>query len=327
MGDREKDPRPVFGLTLGDVAGVGPEVTVRALAEPRVFENCRPLVLGDVGAIRKAIRLLGLDLKVQTVSPGEEPTGRTGTIEVLPLSQLAEEDLVYGRPSLAGAEAAAVFIETGAKMAMSGKIRGVVTAPISKEALNKAGRHFPGHTELLAHLAGGAEVVMMLAGPKLRVVLVTIHVRLKDVPDLVTGEAILKTARITFNSLKKYFGLEKPRVAVAALNPHASEGGLFGEEEEAVIIPAINQARRLGIELSGPYSADTLFYRAAAGEFDAVICMYHDQGLIPLKLLHFKDGVNVTLGLPFIRHFGRPRHGLRPGRPGQSRPRQHAGRH
>ena len=216
------------------------------------------------------------------------------------LSHLSEEDLRPGRP-WAGGLAAAHYVEKGADLALSGTIQGLVTAPISKEALNLAGYKFPGHTEFLAHKAGHPPVVMMLAGPRLRVVLVTIHEALAKVPSLLTPERIVTTARITHQSLKQYFGMAEPRLAVSALNPHAGEAGLFGDEEKTIIEPAIQQAHHQGIRLSGPHPPDTLFFRAANGEFDAVVCMYHDQGLIPFKLLHFQDGVNVTLGLPFIR--------------------------
>ncbi len=293
--------RPVLGLTMGDPAGVGPEVIVRALAEQEVYDICRPLVLGDAGAIRQALHTLRLDLAVQTLASGEAPEGNAGVIEVLPLSELQPEDLIPGRPTAEGGAASGRYIETAARMAMNGRLQGMVTAPISKENLNRGGYRYQGHTQMLAHLADGAEVVMMLAGPKLRVVLATIHIPLKDVPETLTSDQIVDTARITNRCLKKYFGLAEPRLAAAALNPHGGEGGMFGREDEEIIMPAVSEARSLGMDIKGPYPADTVFYRAVQGEFDVVVCMYHDQGLIPLKLLHFRDGVNVTLGLPFIR--------------------------
>ena len=293
---------PVLGLTLGDAAGVGPEVVARALADPEVYDCCRPMVLGDLNALLQARGRLGLDLDIRALTPGSLPAGRPGTAEVLPLGELSSDCLVPGRPTPEGGLAAARFIETGARLALDGLIQGLVTAPISKESLNKAGYHFPGHTEMLAHLAGGARVVMMLAGPRLRVVPVTIHEAIQDVPRLLTVDRILETSLTTYKSLQRYFGLTRPRLAVAALNPHAGEAGLFGNEESTIIVPAMEKARAMGAaDISGPYPPDTVFHRAAQGEFDAVVCMYHDQGLIPLKLLHFKDAVNVTLGLPFIR--------------------------
>jgi 4-hydroxythreonine-4-phosphate dehydrogenase len=176
----------------------------------------------------------------------------------------------------------------------------MATGPISKEALNRAGHHYPGHTELLAELTGAEEFVMMLAGERLKVTLVTIHEALRDVPQLLTYDKVLSTIRITHHDLNRYFR-GNPRLAVLALNPHCGEGGLFGDEEERIIGPAIKTAKSEGIDVAGPLSADTLFHFAAQGKYDAVVCMYHDQGLIPLKLIHFDDGVNITLGLPIIR--------------------------
>ncbi|MBU2552286.1 MAG: 4-hydroxythreonine-4-phosphate dehydrogenase PdxA [Proteobacteria bacterium] len=292
---------PILGVSLGDPAGVGPEVVVKALAEPEVHQYCRPVIIGDLNAVTRAIKRAGLDLGVRLLSSGEEPEAGPGFVQIMPVSDLGPDDIRPGRPTPAGGKAAARYIETGARMALAGRIHGLVTAPISKEALNRAGYAFPGHTEMLAHLAKGAEVVMMLAGERLRVVLVTIHEPLRAVPDILTPDRIVTTARITHQAFQKYFGLPEPRLAAAALNPHAGEKGLFGREEAEVIGPAVAEAQRRGIRLSGPFPADTLFYRAMQGEFDGVVAMYHDQGLIPFKLLHFKDGVNVTLGLPFIR--------------------------
>lgn len=292
---------PRLGITMGDPAGVGPEVTALALAAPETYDICRPLVLGDETIMKAAAGVLGLVLRFRAVFPGEDFPDEPGVVPVVTPEGTGPLEYRPGRPERSGARAAALCIETGARLALGGRIHGLVTSPISKEALNDAGYHYPGHTQFLARLAGDPDVVMMLAGPKLRVVLVTIHVALADVPGLLSAEKILRTTEITDRALKRDFGLARPRLAAAGLNPHAGESGMFGCEEETVIRPAVEEARRRGIDLSGPYPPDTLFYRAVNGEFDAVVCMYHDQGLIPLKLLHFKDGVNVTLGLPFIR--------------------------
>ena len=192
------------------------------------------------------------------------------------------------------------YITEAARLCITGEAAAMATAPINKEALNRAGHKYPGHTELLAELTGTGDFVMMLAGDRLRVTLVTIHEALKNVPQLVTFDKVLSTIRITHRDVDRYFR-KNPRIAVLALNPHCGEGGLFGDEEERVIKPAVEAARREGINCVGPLSADTLFHFAVEGGYDAVVCMYHDQGLIPLKLLHFEDGVNVTLGLPIIR--------------------------
>jgi 4-hydroxythreonine-4-phosphate dehydrogenase len=204
-------------------------------------------------------------------------------------------------PEPASGRAMAEYISWACDACIGGDAAGMVTAPINKQALQAAGVHFPGHTELLADRCKVDEVVMMLAGERLRVCLVTTHCALRDVPQRLTAQRLLATIRIASASLERQFGLKQPRLAVLALNPHAGEGGLFGDEEARQIVPAIEAARDEGINASGPHSADTLFWFAAQGQYDAVICMYHDQGLIPLKLLHFDDGVNVTLGLPIVR--------------------------
>ena len=301
MTGERKETRPILGVTLGDPSGIGPEVLMRALADEAVFRACRPWVLGDAGVLAETGPRLGLALELREISEPEESRGRPGTVEFLALSRLGPGDRAPGRPGLEGGRAAARYIETGARLALAGRIQGLVTGPISKASLNAAGYAYAGHTEMLADLAGGVEVAMMLAGSRLKVVLVTTHLALRDVPARLSAERILKTAAIADTALRQQFGLERPRLALAALNPHASEDGLFGDEEARMLGPAALQAAARGINLAGPFPADTLFHRAAGGEFDAVICPYHDQALIPFKLLHFSDGVNVTLGLPFIR--------------------------
>jgi 4-hydroxythreonine-4-phosphate dehydrogenase len=301
MTGERKETRPILGITLGDPSGIGPEVLIKALAGEAVYQACRPLVLGDAGVLAETGFRLGLALELREISEPEESQGRLGMVELLVLSRLATVDRAPGRPGLTGGRAAARYIETGARLALAGRIQGLVTGPISKASLNAAGYAYAGHTEMLAALAGGVEVAMMLAGPRLRVVLVTTHLALRDVPARLSAERVLRTAEIADAALRRQFGLERPRLALAALNPHASDSGLFGDEEERILAPAALQAAARGVNLAGPFPADTLLYRAAHGEFDAVICLYHDQALIPFKLLHFSDGVNVTLGLPFIR--------------------------
>jgi 4-hydroxythreonine-4-phosphate dehydrogenase len=222
-------------------------------------------------------------------------------MSVQALSQLDLSAQVFGQPQISSGRAMADYIEWACDACVRDEVAGMVTAPINKEILRAAGVDFPGHTELLADRCEVDEVVMMLAGEKLRVCLVTTHCALREVPQRLSEERILTTMRIVSSSLQRQFGLQKPRLAVLALNPHAGEGSLFGDEESRCISPAIATACSEGILASGPHSADTLFWFAAQGEYDAVICMYHDQGLIPLKLLHFDDGVNVTLGLPIVR--------------------------
>lgn len=293
--------KPLIAITMGDPAGVGPEIIVRALSAPDISNICRPLVLGDRGAMERAIAVTGVPLRLKTANGFTQmDAAENGIIELLPLSTLSPDEMAYGRPGVAAGEAVYRYIAEAVRLCVSGEVAAMATAPISKELLNRAGYHYPGHTELLAELTGTAEYVMMLAGDRLRVTLVTIHEALKDVPNLLTIDRVLTTIRITHQDLNRYFR-GNPRIAVLALNPHCGEGGLFGDEEERIIGPAVRAAQDKGIDVVGPLSADTLFHFAAQGRYDAVVCMYHDQGLIPLKLMHFDDGVNVTLGLPIIR--------------------------
>jgi 4-hydroxythreonine-4-phosphate dehydrogenase len=293
--------KPLIAVTMGDPAGVGPEIIARALAKKDIRQLCRPLVLGDPVAMERALAITGVPLRLELATGGALPLDIPDeVICLLPLSSLAGVDMDFGRPSRAAGDAVFRYISEAVRLCLSGKAAAMATAPISKEALNRAGHKYPGHTELLAELTGSGEYVMMLAGDKLRVSLVTIHEALAAVPGLVTFDKVLSTIMTTHRDVHRYFK-KNPRLAVLALNPHCGEGGLFGREEETVIKPAVDAAREKGIDAVGPLSADTLFHFAARGEYDAVVCMYHDQGLIPLKLLHFDDGVNVTLGLPIIR--------------------------
>lgn len=272
---------------MGDPIGVGPEIILKTVASPKVKRLCNPVIFGD----ERVLEYASSKFKVQG-----------SKFKIINLSQLDPGRLKTGRPDKACSQAMMAYIEEAVHRAMDGGIDALVTGPINKEAINRAGFHFPGHTEFLAYLTKTKDFCMMLAGKGLKVTLVTIHESMKRVPGLITGERVFKTIMITDDALKGYFGLKRPRIAVSGLNPHAGEGGLFGHEEREVILPAIKRAKGLGIDASGPYPPDTIFYRTVRGkEFDVVVCMYHDQGLIPLKLLHFKDGVNVTLGLPIIR--------------------------
>lgn len=292
--------KPTIAITMGDPVGVGPEIILKALASKRVRRAARPVVLGDELVLGRIAR----KLKLRLPPPGE----------IINLSKLVPGRLKPGTPTRASARAMITYIEEAVAMALSGKADAVVTAPISKEAASKAGFKFPGHTEFLAHLTGTKDFAMMLGGARLKVIPVTTHLPLADVPGLLTAKKILRTIRTADRAFRKYFspegvkgvkggkGGKRPRIAVTGLNPHAGEGGLFGMEEKRVIAPAVKRARALGINATGPLAADTVFYMAAEkGLFDCVVCMYHDQGLGPLKLLHFEDGVNVTLGLPVIR--------------------------
>ncbi len=284
MNDQINSGLPRVAVTLGDPAGVGPEIVARVCHDPDVRKAVELVVVGRrmllaAGAIACGMAMPEVPVvetsEAQEIRPGQ-PSGRTG-------------------------RQSGAFIEKAVEMCVSGQVQAMTTAPISKEALQAAGYPDTGHTSLLGRLLGVPRPVMMLAGSRLRVVLATIHVALREVPSLLTQEAIVEVSRVAHNDLQRYFGLDKPRIAVAALNPHAGEAGMFGDEEFQVIKPAIAALQQEGVDASGPHPPDTIFWRAVKGQFDLVVCMYHDQGLIPLKLLHFEDGVNVTLGLPIIR--------------------------
>jgi 4-hydroxythreonine-4-phosphate dehydrogenase len=296
--------KPIIAITMGDPAGIGPEVILKALADPVIRKVARPLILGDWGVLqrthggkKKYPRLICWQQGRPLLSMLNHPSA----FVVYPLSSLAPRESRHGISSKAGGHSAFSYIRVAAKLALSKVADAIATAPISKSSLIDSGHDYPGHTELLAELSGNAECRMMLVGAKLRVVPVTGHIRFTKIARSLTRENIQATVELTHHSLKNFFGISRPRVAVAALNPHGGEAGIFGVEEIDLIAPAVKSARRKGIAALGPFPADSLFYHAARGDYDAVVCMYHDQGLIPLKLHHFFGGVALTLGLPFIR--------------------------
>ncbi len=289
---------------MGDPAGVGPEVILQALADPALRGCCTPLVLGDRRAMERAANVCTTALRLVTVAtPLAALELPEDAVALLELSQLADGDMAFGHPSERAGDAVYRYIRRAAELCLTGAVAAMATAPISKEAMHRAGHHYPGHTELLAELCRCDDFVMMLAGDVLRVALVTIHEALKDVPRLITTEQVLKTIRVTASGVAPLCGSNAPRIAVLALNPHCGEGGAFGTEEADAIVPAIAAARVEGLEVAGPFSADTFFHFAVQEPppYDAVVAMYHDQGLIPLKMRHFDDGINITLGLPIIR--------------------------
>jgi 4-hydroxythreonine-4-phosphate dehydrogenase len=289
---------PLLGLTMGCPVGIGPEIIIRFYQQRSAAPAYTPVVLGDLGVLRRCAAALAVDLEIVAWQPGAPV--RAGALNVLPLSDLGPA-LEWGRPTVATGRAMARYIEEAVRLITAGILAGMVTCPITKAALNLAGYRYPGHTEMLAALCGAEEYAMMMAGDRLRVTLVTIHVGLARVAGLLTVEKIAALIDLTARALRRDFGIEKPRLAVAGLNPHAGEAGMFGDEEERLIVPALTRAKAAGWRVDGVFPPDTVFNRAAAGQYDAVVCMYHDQGLIPFKLLHFEDGVNVTLGLPLVR--------------------------
>lgn len=292
--------RPRIGLTIGDPAGIGPEVTLKAALEEEVLAACAPVIIGDAQYLSHWARVFGLSRGFDCVNAGDPIPLDQNTPIIYNLNNIPGS-IEMGREQPECGRAAAQFIETASRLCLSGQLDAVVTAPINKKSLYLAGYHFPGHTEFLAHLTGTDEFAMAFITPMLRVALLTTHIALSDVPGHVKKSKLENLIRLVYRELKAY-GVERPRIAVAALNPHGGEGTLFGFEEASEMIPAIESCRESDrIDVSGPHSGDTIFMRAARGEFDIVVSCYHDQGLIPVKCLSFGEAVNVTLGLPFIR--------------------------
>jgi 4-hydroxythreonine-4-phosphate dehydrogenase len=303
--------RPVLGVTMGDPAGVGPEIIVKACAEEAVLRQSRPVVIGSASIMREALSLVGSPLALHPVTGIAECRWAGDALECLDLANVDAGTLPRATVSAAAGRAAYEYIARAVTLAGEGAIDAIVTAPVNKEALAAAGIPHAGHTEILAALSGTRDFAMLLMGRELRVIHVTTHVALRRVPDLVTRDRVLRVIRLAQRTME---GLGKPRarIAVAGLNPHAGEDGLFGDEEKTTIGPAIEAARAEGMVVIGPLPADTLFSRARGGEFDIVVAMYHDQGHIPVKTLGFTydeasgrwtglSGVNVTVGLPFLR--------------------------
>src|SRR5215204_5530172 len=292
---------PLLGITMGDPAGIGPEVIAKAMADKALRRLCHPLVIGSFPVMERTVKRLRLALKVFRIDGHDAMAFREGTMAVLdPL----DPPLGAFRPGTAAKEtgaASVAFIKKGVELARLGCIDGIVTAPINKEAINMAGCHYPGHTELLADLTQAKESGMMIVGGPLRIMFVTTHVAIKDLSSLLTKAKIEKGIRLAHLALTQLYGIKKPKIGVAALNPHAGEHGLFGDEEARVILPAARAAQAQGILASDPLPADTLFGKAAKGHYDGIVAMYHDQGLIPLKLVAFGTCVNLTVGLPIIR--------------------------
>lgn len=295
--------KPLIAITMGDAAGSGPEIIVKVIQKRDIQNFCKTIIIGDVKVFKKAIKIVGVqNIIVNVVERVENTIDEPDTINILNLSNVEIEKLAYGKPSAMTGKAAAECIIKAVELATSGKVHAIATAPISKEGLNMAGYPYLGHTELLADLTKTKNYVMMLVVGDLRVSHVTTHVPLKKAIDLIKKERILNVIKLTYDALVNWFNISNPKLAVAGLNPHAGEGGLLGDEEIKEIRLAIEEAKAKGIEASGPYPPDSIFYRAYYGkEFDAVIAMYHDQGHIAVKMIGFMEGVNVTLGLPIIR--------------------------
>lgn len=304
--------RKIIGITLGDPAGVGPEITAKALADPELYTRCKPIVIGDRDILERACRLAGCpQLKVHPVTSPADGLYQPGVIDLYDMKLLRCEDYAIGQVSAKAGDAAFQYVRKVIELALDGQVDATVTNPLNKEAMNLAGHHFSGHTEIYAHYTGTQHYTMMLAHKDLRVVHVSTHVSLREACDRVTKERVLEVIRIADNACRD-MGIPQPRIGVAGLNPHCGEGGLFGREEIEQISPAIEAARRDGIDAQGPIPPDTIFSKALGGWYDIVVAMYHDQGHIPLKVVGFVydrekgqwsavEGVNITLGLPIIR--------------------------
>jgi 4-hydroxythreonine-4-phosphate dehydrogenase len=293
-------PRPIVGITMGDAAGVGPEVVMKALAVAEVHDICRPLVIGDAGRLRRAGRIVGSTSRVNGLRDPGEAGFRRREVDCLDLASVPD-DLPFGELSAKAGDAAYRFVAKAVELAMAGRIDAICTAPLNKAALHAAGHFYPGHTELLAKLSGTPEVSLMLWTPKLRVIHVTTHVGLLDAIEKIDPALVERTIRRGHDALVRA-GIQRPRIGVCGINPHAGEQGLFGRgEEEKKVVPGIEAARASGIEVEGPLPADALFFRAGRGDFDLVVAMYHDQGHGPVKVLGIEAGVNITVGLPFVR--------------------------
>ena len=297
---QEQQERPILAITMGDAAGCGPEIIVKALADKSMYQLCRPLVFGDAKRLERAANILNSPLTIQEHTRVGEGAFQHGQIDVLDFKNVPP-DLPFGSISPAAGHAAYQYIEAAVQAAMAGEVAAIVTAPINKEALHLGGHDFPGHTEILGELSNSRDYAMLLASESLRVIHVTTHVSMVQAASLIKKDRVLRIIRLADRTLR-LLGITQPRIAVAGFNAHAGENGLFGREEVDEIVPAVEEACKEGMTVTGPISPDTVFYRAACRkEFDIVVVMYHDQGHIPIKLLGFDSGINVTVGLPFLR--------------------------
>ena len=303
--------KPIIGITMGDPSSIGPEIAVKSLNHRKINEICNPVIVGDAKVIDKAVSDLNLNKKVKRIKYMNEAKYSFDTINVYDLNLVDLDKLKVGEVSAASGEAAFQSVKKVIDLALSNEIDATVTGPLHKESINLAGHKFSGHTEIYAHYTNTKKYAMLLVEEDLRVIHVSTHVSLRQACDLVKKERIIEVTEL-INDACKQFGISNPRIAIAALNPHAGDGGLFGDEEIKEIIPAVKELKQKGINVEGPYPADTLFAIAKGGTFDGCVAMYHDQGHIPFKLVGFNwdketnkmksvRGVNITLGLPIIR--------------------------
>ena len=292
---------PAIGITMGDAAGVGPEIIAKTLSDASWYERCRPVVIGDASIMERARGIARTPQRIRTVDDLDTWEPDPAFLDLIDLHLLTPADVPYGALSAKAGDAAFRYLERANGLALDGKLDAICTAPLNKEALHAGGHRFPGHTEILAQLSGTSEFAMMLTAPNLRVIHVTTHIGLIDAIARITPERVHTVIRLAHETLTRA-GIDRPRIGVCGINPHAGEHGLFGYgEEEKQIEPGVERARSEGIDVEGPLPADTLFFRAARGDFDIVVAMYHDQGHGPIKVMGLEAGVNITVGLPYIR--------------------------
>ncbi len=302
---------PIIAITMGDPAGIGPEIAAKAFFEKEVYSKCRPLITGDAAVIERAVKLLNLPLTVRPINAVADARFEFGTIDVFDLKNVDLATLETGKVSAQAGNAAFEAVRTAIELAMKNDVDATVTGPINKEAINLAGHHYDGHTEIYAHFTGTKKYAMLLADAVMRVIHVSTHVPLRQACNLVKKERIIAVTELLDDACRQ-FGIANPRIGIAGLNPHSSDGGLFGWEEEKEIIPAVEELKGRGFNVDGPVPPDTLFAKAKCGQYDGCVAMYHDQGHIPFKVVGFNwnpatgrmssvEGVNITLGLPIIR--------------------------
>lgn len=303
--------KPLIGISVGDPAGIGPEITAKSLALPEIYDICRPLAIAEEEMMLEAIRFSGLDLRIHSVSSPKEGLYKVGTIDILDLKNIDARSIQYKKVSADTGRASFEYIKKVIELALSKEIDATVTGPINKEAINAAGFHYSGHTEIYADFTHTKDYAMMLIHGHFRVIHVSTHVSLREACNRVRKDRIVRVIRLGYDTLKR-LGIEDPKIGVAGLNPHAGESGLFGREEIEEIEPAIRQAQQEGLRVEGPIPPDTVFSKMQGGQYDLVVVMYHDQGHIPTKVLGFQyddktktwgsmSGVNITCGLPIIR--------------------------
>ncbi len=307
-----KDQKPVVGITMGDVTGIGPEIAVKALADPETYKMCNPLVIGDGQAMKQAIEEIAkVNLKLHPIKSVSQAKFEFGTADVLDLGNIDMKGFVHGKVNAMAGKASVEYVQKGVELAMAKKIDAVVTGPIHKEAINAGGYHYAGHTEILADLTKTKDYSMLLVDRDFRVAHVTTHCSMREACDRIRKPRVLTVIKLLNETLKR-MGIKEPRIAVAGLNPHSGEGGMFGREEIEEISPAIVEAKGMGIQVDGPVPPDTIFAKLKGKQYDGVVAMYHDQGHIPTKVLGFDldvktmtytsvAGVNITMGLPIIR--------------------------